>query len=92
MPEVTIDTKIVKWLIQRLADLDVESGCHITAINRVLAPDQPLRSKVLDEYEVAKPKVGDSVFLRYREIVNALESGENIPDALAKFARQEGMR
>jgi hypothetical protein len=90
MPESIVDVDLadLKRLIDELIDLEVDSRCHITAGFRL--QDPIARSKLADEHGEAKAQQEKLVRLRYRELLNALESGKDIRSELSKFARQEG--
>lgn len=85
MADVAIDLDDLKKLIQALIDHEIDSRCHIQAANRSL-DDPELRSRMAHEYSLAKPQQGDTVFLRYREAMNALESGKDIRSAISRLA------
>jgi hypothetical protein len=88
--ELLVDAKDLKALVSMLIELEIDRRCYVASINRALAHDQPLRSKFADEFDSSKKQEAVTVQLRYRELMNALDSGENIRPALSKFARQEG--
>lgn len=86
MTDVTVDLKDLKKLVQALMDSEVRSRCHIAATNRILGDKPLLRTQHADEFTAEKPKAGNMVFLRYREAMNALESGEDIRSAISRLA------
>jgi hypothetical protein len=94
MPEsiVDVDLAVLKGMVQKLIDLEVDSRCHIAAANRLFAQDQPMRSRLAVECDRAVPEAGDAIYLRYRALINALEIGTDVRSELAKFALQEGWR
>jgi hypothetical protein len=92
MPEsiVDVDAEDLKAIAQRLIELEVESRCHIGAAFRIQDPF--VRAKLADDCDQARAQAGDVVLLRYRELMEALNSEKDIRSALAKFARQENVR
>jgi hypothetical protein len=92
MPEsiVNVDLTDLKGMVQRLIDLEVDSRCYVAAVNKLFVQDQPMRTKISLEHTRAEPEAGDAIYLRYRELLNALEGGTDIRFQFAKFVRQQG--
>jgi hypothetical protein len=94
MPELIVDVDLadLKRLVDRLMALEIESRCFITAVNHVFINDQPMRTTLAIEHSRAEPEAGGAIRARYRELIQAVESGKHIRSELAKFVRQEGLR
>jgi hypothetical protein len=87
---VEVDAADLRAIVQKLLDLEVDSRCHTGAAFKI--QDPVVRSRLADDFDQAKPQAGDAILLRYRELMEALNSGKDIRAALAKFAQQEGLR
>ena len=85
MIESPVAAKELKALVNELMDAEVNARCYIAAFNRVLATEPLLRQQVVDEFDSAKPQQRKTVELRYRGLLESLESGEGVSLELSKL-------
>ena len=89
MPEpiVEVDLRDLQALIQDLMRNEIDFRCHVGAARQLADPF--VRSRYADDMSKSEGQAGDAVFSRYRELIEALNSGENVRAALSKFAGQQ---
>jgi hypothetical protein len=83
MPEITIDVKDLRALIQELMDHEVGLRCHVAASTRAFSPSaRASYANLLDE---ARPQEDEAVRLRYRGLLEALDSAKDVRQELSRF-------
>jgi hypothetical protein len=87
MSDFTVDADDLRALVQELLDLDVERSCQILAAQRVLAESPQLSAQLTYQVREAEGAVRLRAISRYRELLDALDSSENIGTALANFTK-----
>lgn len=92
MTEIGVGAKELKALVHELIEAEVHSRCHIAAVNRVLAREPILRQQVVDAFEAAKPQERQMVELRYRDMLESLESGQDVSLEISKLLGIAGTR
>jgi hypothetical protein len=90
--EIAVGVKELKALVHELMDAEVNSRCYIAAVNRVLVRDPALRQQVVDEFDNAKPRERQTVELRFRGLLESLESGQDVSLEISKLLGIAGTR
>jgi hypothetical protein len=92
MPEFTVNADDLRALVQTLLEADVETSCHISAEQLVLAESPGLMAQLTYQVREAEGAVRFRAIIRYRELLDSLDSGEDVRTALANFIKQSGVR
>lgn len=85
MKEVSVSLRDLKTLIDRSFKRDVDERAQIMALNKpgMSNPQAALEFAAL--VHEAKPEARKHVELRYRNLLKALNTGENVAEALSSF-------
>jgi hypothetical protein len=85
MKEVNVSLKALKNLIDRSFERDVQERAQIMVLNQPGMSNPEAAFEFARLTNEAKPEAQKQVELRYRNLLEALRTGENVSEALSSF-------
>jgi hypothetical protein len=83
--EVTIRTRDLRLLVEQLFEAEVADRAKVSVLTSVQDKNPAAMFEFGMRVEESKPAAAQAIELRYRQLQQSLESGNDIPAALSQF-------